>query len=171
MRFQRVAQGHVAMQAVAVAASLLLDADHAAVLEIPDNFLHGALGDTDHLRHVTQTGIRITREHDQHVTVITEEGPLTHTLPPGPPGTSGAWANYISCLRFLQTPVRGHAGRSARSQAGSEFRTLPDGVLGIQLTGLESAAEQVRFAPGRLQCLEQFLVGQLAGADHHVVDR
>ena len=60
------------MNAVPVSTPMLADVDDAAKVQITNDFLHGALGNSHALGNVAQPRLGITRQDQQYVAVITE---------------------------------------------------------------------------------------------------
>jgi hypothetical protein len=76
MSLQGVPQRSIEVQTVAIAPADAVTAKDSGRLEVPYDLLHGPLSDAHVTRHVAQAGIRVPRQADEHVRVITQEGPL-----------------------------------------------------------------------------------------------
>ena len=76
VRLERMPQRPVERQAVAVRAPQALARDHAGFLELPDDSLHGALGDADFACDLAHAFFGVARDADEHVRVVAEDRPL-----------------------------------------------------------------------------------------------
>ena len=65
---------------VMVSAPLLLDVDVAALQEVSDDALNGALSDTDLLGHLPQSHVRIPGDAEEHMGVVAEKSPLLSSV-------------------------------------------------------------------------------------------
>lgn len=75
---ERMAQGKIRVELVAVAASLAGALQISGVDEVGDDALRGALGDPHALSDVAVTNALVARHAQQHVSVIGEKGPVRH---------------------------------------------------------------------------------------------
>jgi hypothetical protein len=63
---------------------MLADLEVPLILEVANDFLHGALGNAHLERHITQTSVAVTRKTNQYVTMVAEKRPIAHHLSPKP---------------------------------------------------------------------------------------
>ena len=70
-----VAHGDVGVDAIAVSTADAFALDVAGVDQVGDDALGGAFGDTDALRDVTESRVRIADETEQDLGVVGEEPP------------------------------------------------------------------------------------------------
>ena len=90
MLLEGVPQRAVALDDVVVPAPAALPDQHAGLLELPEDALDRALGDTHRRRDVAHARVGVPRDAHERVRVVTEKSPavpLTHAaflpLPPG----------------------------------------------------------------------------------------
>ena len=77
MRFDRVAQGALQVDQIAIAAPLTDARQHPGLLEIGNDVVGRAFGNTDLGRHLPQYRIGTPRETNQQMRVVGEEGPTS----------------------------------------------------------------------------------------------
>lgn len=75
MRFERMAEPKLRLDAIGVAASLLFDDEIAGFNELPDDLLNHPLCDPDHQGDFSQANLGVTVDAQQDVGVVGEEGP------------------------------------------------------------------------------------------------
>jgi hypothetical protein len=77
----RVAQGALGVELVSVAPAFPDTREIAALLEVGDDPLHGALGDPHSHRDLAKADLRLARNAQQDVPVIAEERPAASAAP------------------------------------------------------------------------------------------
>lgn len=77
---RRVTQRLIAVDLVAVLASIPEMRDVARSFEIHHNPLNGPLGDTDQARNFARGDLLVTRDTKQHLRVIGQKGPACHGI-------------------------------------------------------------------------------------------
>ena len=70
-----MAQRLAAVDPVPVAPALLANLDVTGLLQVLDDLLHGALGDANLYSDVAQPYMWIVGDADEHMTMVTEQGP------------------------------------------------------------------------------------------------
>ena len=73
-----MAQGLAPIDPIAIAAALLADRDDPGFLHVADDFLNGSLRYPDIGGHIAEAGLPVTGQANQYMTVVAEEGPITH---------------------------------------------------------------------------------------------
>jgi hypothetical protein len=76
MRYDGVAQGAVRVELVAVATSFANVREIAGRFKVGNDTLNGALGDSDPKGHLALPNLPLSRNAEQDVRVIAQEGPI-----------------------------------------------------------------------------------------------
>ena len=83
MCFEVVAERQSLLHQIAIAAPFAPALQVAVGFELPEDALHGTLGDADLLGDVANARVGIMRDADQHVRVVREEGPAGRPIAHG----------------------------------------------------------------------------------------
>lgn len=80
MALDRMSKGRVRVDPIDVTAPGSISPKHAGVLKIGQNLCDGSLGYADPIGQVANAQFGISRERDEHVSVIAQEGPCPARL-------------------------------------------------------------------------------------------